>query len=67
MLLSKLSLFLFPCIASVLYQLSMPFEGWPSILSAAVLTVLGHGAIMIVMRVRNFCKENHVNRLNYMM
>ena len=51
MLLSKLSLFLFPCIASVLYQLSMPFEGWPSILSAAVLTVLGHGAIMIVMRI----------------
>ena len=51
MLLSRLSAFFFPCTASVLYQLSMPFDGWLSILSACVLSLLGYGAIRIVMRV----------------
>ena len=50
MLLSRLSVFFFPCTASVLYQLSMPFEGWLSILSACVLSLLGYGAVKIVMR-----------------
>ena len=58
MWLSRFSVLLFPCFASLLYQLFNPLEGWFSIFNVCLLSLLGYSTIAVVIRTARSISTN---------